>query len=68
MTKKDYEAMAEIIKNHQKAVRKVYDNQDAYCRVALVAVNNLVIDLAQYFKKDNFNFDFDKFYKACDLN
>ena len=53
LTKKNYKAIADIIKEHEYLGFDYYD------------LGNLISDLASYFKVDNPNFDRKKFLDAC---
>jgi dihydroneopterin aldolase len=55
MTKKNYEAIARLIKTF-------VNNPETY------TINDYANDLCSIFKKDNRNFKKDLFLKACDLN
>lgn len=54
-SRKDYLAISSIIR----------DNTTPSKPILLIEVGSLVSELADYFKKDNPNFDRDKFIKAC---
>ena len=54
MTKKDYEKFAELI-------REYVNNGD------LLSITDVVEGMCVIFKKDNRNFDKDKFIRACNL-
>jgi hypothetical protein len=57
MNKKDYKAIAEIIKNNK--------DETTVGGVKITISNvNLISELADYFEKDNPKFDRQKFYKG----
>lgn len=57
MSKKDYIAIAEILSNYIQLERNNLDS---------VTALSIAEDLADYFSSENPNFDFDKWYAACD--
>ena len=58
MTRKDYQLIADVIK-------QTYKNEDR--QVAEVAIQNVAVSLAAKLKKDNPNFKPALFLKACGI-
>jgi hypothetical protein len=64
MTKKHYVAIAEIITDYKKSqVISLPENNQPY----ITAASELSLRIADYFVKDNPNFDRNRFLKACGL-
>ena len=63
MSRKNYRAVAEIIKRHLDAEMEGQSGEAARQAIASVARS-----LADHFKAENYNFRYDKFYEACGLN
>ncbi len=61
MTKKEYVAIAEVIRD----VRKDYGNSGSTDAGAREALDTLTSNLADVFKADNTAFDRDRFVRAC---
>lgn len=64
LSRKHYQAIADIIKDQLVLSQPLSDQQDDG---AVVAVNDLAIQLSNYFKADNSNFDRFRFLEACGL-
>jgi hypothetical protein len=64
MTKKQYKAIAEIIKNEL-----LQNNGDLFDKNIAVnkAVNNIKIKLADFFHKDNSRFNKKRFFQAIEI-
>ena len=58
MTRKDFEAIAGIIK-------KVNDNIDPNLMMTTIYFKDMVDNLSNYFKQSNSAFDKERFIKAC---
>lgn len=63
MTRKDYIAIAECIKDEQEARQRRHGNM--YTNVADATLHSLAFRLMQVFKADNSRFDRDRFEGAC---
>ena len=61
-TKQHYKAIAEII------TRRIALNQGTGRTPHFLYADDLALDLADYFAKDNPQFDKDKFFVACGLD
>ena len=59
MTRKDYVAMAQVI-------REEVDNFDSIPE-AMTAIHNITEGMAKVFKQDNERFDYERFISACGL-
>lgn len=59
MTRKHYKEIAKAIKNNSVD----YDNDDSN----IIMKKSLIVELCTIFKKDNPNFDVNKFKQACEL-
>jgi hypothetical protein len=62
LSRKNYEAIAEIIEAQTPAKDRALDDWD---NGFLAAVNNISEALCVYFEGDNANFDPNRFLKAC---
>ena len=58
MTRKDFEAIANIIKEFKQ-------NIDPHLLTINTYINMMVRDLSNYFKQSNSSFDKERFIKAC---
>ncbi|KKM28202.1 hypothetical protein LCGC14_1567010 [marine sediment metagenome] len=63
VTKKDFKAVAEIIKDNQPH----NPDQNGYCKGKQAALGYVARELADYFATQNPNFDWKRFIGACRL-
>ena len=64
LSRKHYQAIADLIKDQMVLSQPLTDQQSD---AAAIAVSDLAIQLSHYFKADNSNFDRFRFLKACGL-
>jgi len=53
-----------LSKKHYKAIAQIINNFHVFPKT-LESIDDIVADLATYFKRDNPDFDKQKFYDAC---
>lgn len=62
MTRKNFEAIVQIIKDNATTVEK--QNGEI---MHVLPYNDIITDFAYYFKSQNANFDYAKFKEACGI-
>lgn len=68
MTKKDYEAIASIIRELKRYISNELEEEEMTPEELLdYTFDCLVIDLSNYFWADNERFDKERFKKACQI-